>query len=340
MPQKPSCGGQPTSPYGVPSGQNVTSAPSCGQIDASRPRNYMRSDAASQGGGWWQACRHGWWRGDSTARRPRAGCATSSTASAAAPLQPCRLRRRRRQRLDARAQPRARLARELVLVGVEISDVRVGDGERREQLEIKRVRNLWREFQSFLLRQVRYSQSGSLPCVAAAAVHRRPRRRAPRRTTTLDRRRRHARPRPRLLPQGRRPPPRLRERVRRGVSAADPTGRGERDVRGRVHVRRGGRELARARTLPSSSRLGALAEAADTLVWQTLASVAIPGFTINRIVWASQRITTPPSVWAPTVCGLAAIPLIVDPIDHGVDVFMERVYRPLLRPNRTRTKAA
>ena len=96
----------------------------------------------------------------------------------------------------------------------------------------------------------------------------------------------------------------------------------------------------RARTLPSSSRLGALAEAADTLVWQTLASVAIPGFTINRIVWASQRITTPPSVWAPTVCGLAAIPLIVDPIDHGVDVFMERVYRPLLRPNRTRTKAA
>ena len=51
----------------------------------------------------------------------------------------------------------------------------------------------------------------------------------------------------------------------------------------------------RARTLPSSSRLGALAEAADTLVWQTLASVAIPGFTINRIVWASQRITTPPS---------------------------------------------
>ena len=93
-------------------------------------------------------------------------------------------------------------------------------------------------------------------------------------------------------------------------------------------------------SLPSSSRLGALAEAADTLVWQTLASVAIPGFTINRIVWASQRITTPPSVWAPTVCGLAAIPLIVDPIDHGVDVFMERVYRPLLRPNRTRTKAA
>ena len=49
-------------------------------------------------------------------------------------------------------------------------------------------------------------------------------------------------------------------------------------------------------------------------------------------MWASQRITTPPSVWAPTVCGLAAIPLIVDPIDHGVDVFMERVYRPLLRP--------
>ena len=104
-----------------------------------------------------------------------------------------------------------------------------------------------------------------------------------------------------------------------------------------AYARRGGRELAHAAVVVA---LGALAEAADTLVWQTLASVAIPGFTINRIVWASQRITTPPSVWAPTVCGLAAIPLIVDPIDHGVDVFMERVYRPLLRPNRTRPKAA
>ena len=62
MPQKPSCGGQPTSPYGVPSGQNVTSAPSCGQIDA-EPRDYMHSDAASQGGGWWQVGRHGWWQG-------------------------------------------------------------------------------------------------------------------------------------------------------------------------------------------------------------------------------------------------------------------------------------
>ena len=70
--------------------------------------------------------------------------------------------------------------------------------------------------------------------------------------------------------------------------------------------------------------------AADTLLWQGLASVAIPGFVINRIVWAAGR-ASPLSMraWLPTALGLASIPLIVHPIDHTIERFMDLAIRPI-----------
>ncbi|XP_014677641.1 PREDICTED: mitochondrial fission process protein 1-like [Priapulus caudatus] len=72
----------------------------------------------------------------------------------------------------------------------------------------------------------------------------------------------------------------------------------------------------------------------DTFLWQGLASVAIPGFTINRICAGSALIlrkTTalPPGVrkWTTTFVGLAAIPFIIHPIDRTVDYGMNRTVR-------------
>ncbi|KAE9025957.1 hypothetical protein PR003_g10252 [Phytophthora rubi] len=72
----------------------------------------------------------------------------------------------------------------------------------------------------------------------------------------------------------------------------------------------------------------------DTLAWQTMASVVIPGFTINRVVamssFAVQRaVKTSPVVrrWAPTAIGLGVIPLIIHPIDSFVDVAMDQTVR-------------
>lgn len=61
----------------------------------------------------------------------------------------------------------------------------------------------------------------------------------------------------------------------------------------------------------------------DTFVWQGLASVAIPGFTINRLCAASLALLGACTRWplplrrgATTALGLAAIPLIITPIDR------------------------
>ena len=71
-------------------------------------------------------------------------------------------------------------------------------------------------------------------------------------------------------------------------------------------------------------------EALDTLIWQGLASVAVPGFVINRIVYAAGRVSpAQAAMWLPTAAGLAAIPFIIKPIDHGVDVFLDRMIRPI-----------
>jgi fission process protein 1 len=74
--------------------------------------------------------------------------------------------------------------------------------------------------------------------------------------------------------------------------------------------------------------------AADTLIWQALASVIIPGFTINRVCALSlkllQRHSKQPIVrqkWITTFVGLGCIPFIVKPIDHGVDFAMDKTLR-------------
>ena len=71
---------------------------------------------------------------------------------------------------------------------------------------------------------------------------------------------------------------------------------------------------------------------ADVLIWQGLASVAIPGFTINRICWGVGKLTrnlpSPTRSVIVTGSGLLAIPFIIKPIDRGVDVLMEDGVRP------------
>eukprot|EP00968_Pinguiococcus_pyrenoidosus_P022598 scaffold3307_cov265-Pinguiococcus_pyrenoidosus.AAC.24 len=70
--------------------------------------------------------------------------------------------------------------------------------------------------------------------------------------------------------------------------------------------------------------------AVDTMVWQGLASVAIPGFTIHTIVKSTKAILPKASgawarTWLPTAAGLGAIPFIVEPIDELVTLVMDKV---------------
>ncbi|XP_046840941.1 mitochondrial fission process protein 1-like [Xenia sp. Carnegie-2017] len=69
------------------------------------------------------------------------------------------------------------------------------------------------------------------------------------------------------------------------------------------------------------------------LTWQSLASVAIPGFTINRICVATgiflscyvSHIPLAKRAWITTAVGLVAIPFIIKPIDRSVDFIMEEM---------------
>jgi fission process protein 1 len=71
----------------------------------------------------------------------------------------------------------------------------------------------------------------------------------------------------------------------------------------------------------------------DTLLWQSLASVMIPGATINLIVKASRlavgraRLPILLAQWLPTATGLGSIALIVKPIDDAVDYAMDHTTR-------------
>ena len=72
--------------------------------------------------------------------------------------------------------------------------------------------------------------------------------------------------------------------------------------------------------------------AGDTLVWQLLASVIVPGFMINRLCALSaialrSNANATLKAWGPTAVGLAAIPFIVKPIDHAVDWAMDSTLR-------------
>ncbi|XP_013379647.1 mitochondrial fission process protein 1 [Lingula anatina] len=86
---------------------------------------------------------------------------------------------------------------------------------------------------------------------------------------------------------------------------------------------------------PSTKRTKVTHAVLDTLVWQGLASVAIPGFTINRICFVSnwilqrslQKMPTPVRKWTVTGIGLAAIPFIIKPIDRTVDYLMNNSMR-------------
>ena len=85
---------------------------------------------------------------------------------------------------------------------------------------------------------------------------------------------------------------------------------------------------------PSVRSSKVAAAVVDTVVWQGLASVAIPGFTINRICWASGKLLqaatslpTPARRWAVTAIGLGSIPFIIKPIDHSVDYMLDNSLR-------------
>ncbi|CAL8087162.1 unnamed protein product [Orchesella dallaii] len=79
--------------------------------------------------------------------------------------------------------------------------------------------------------------------------------------------------------------------------------------------------------------------ATDTLTWQTLASVAIPGFTINRVCFMSlallarTKLSLPVRKWTTTAIGLGCIPFIVHPIDKFVDYFMDNTFRVAFPPS-------
>ena len=77
-------------------------------------------------------------------------------------------------------------------------------------------------------------------------------------------------------------------------------------------------------------------EAADCLIWQGLASVAVPGLIIHRIVYAAKTIFHQPMFrsnmvlrkFAPTVIGLGSIPLIIHPVDNFVHWGLDNTLRP------------
>jgi len=81
----------------------------------------------------------------------------------------------------------------------------------------------------------------------------------------------------------------------------------------------------------------ALVAGGDALIWQTIASVALPGFTINRFVTLAeigcQAQAAAGSVVAeyfPTILGLSMIPIICKPLDELADVGLDQTLRPLL----------
>lgn len=84
-------------------------------------------------------------------------------------------------------------------------------------------------------------------------------------------------------------------------------------------------------------RDGDVARGVDALIWQALASVAIPGLIVNRVVAIAGRATKQKMI--PTFCGLAAIPPIIKPIDHAVDEVMDATLRPYVLKTPTSTKA-
>ena len=93
-----------------------------------------------------------------------------------------------------------------------------------------------------------------------------------------------------------------------------------------------GLKVYHGNTAPEATK-HALLSMSDTLIWQSFASVIIPGFTINRICAAVQLLQRKTSNvalknrWMSTIVGLTSIPFIVHPIDHAVEEVMAVTYR-------------
>lgn len=88
---------------------------------------------------------------------------------------------------------------------------------------------------------------------------------------------------------------------------------------------------------PAEVKKRTILMACDALAWQSLASVIVPGFTINRLCWASRltlitmaKLPKPVSSYISVAMGLAAIPFIIKPIDNAVDHCMNLTLRPWL----------
>ena len=83
----------------------------------------------------------------------------------------------------------------------------------------------------------------------------------------------------------------------------------------------------------------AATQAFDTIVWQTFASVFVPGFTINRVVKAcgyglkhyGRGVPLPLVRWLPTAVGIGIIPFIIHPIDDLVHNVMDNSVRKLYK---------
>jgi mitochondrial fission process protein 1 len=79
--------------------------------------------------------------------------------------------------------------------------------------------------------------------------------------------------------------------------------------------------------------------ALDTLLWQSLASVMIPGAAINVLVRAARfavrrspvALPALAATWVPTAVGLGSVPFIVHPIDASVDYLLDSTTRPYVR---------
>ena len=118
---------------------------------------------------------------------------------------------------------------------------------------------------------------------------------------------------------------------------ADKSARAARDIDRRVTRLAAAKRFADAEALRDTKARAVAISAADTLLWQGLASVAIPGATVNVIVraatWAgrSARLSKALMQVVPTATGLCAIPLIIHPIDRGVDYALDRWARPRYR---------
>ncbi|XP_063171348.1 mitochondrial fission process protein 1 isoform X4 [Candoia aspera] len=88
-------------------------------------------------------------------------------------------------------------------------------------------------------------------------------------------------------------------------------------------VDKGKKAAAAAKPLEEGRTTRTAVAVVDTFIWQGLASVVIPGFTINRICAGSlylmgslTRWPLPVRKWTTAAVGLMAIPFIIKPIDR------------------------